>query len=200
MAIPSILEFAHALAGRALDEGGLAIDATVGNGHDTAFLARAVGPTGHVLGFDVQEEALSEARARLRENVPSASTRLVLAGHQTLGDELDEARRGEVGAVMFNLGYLPGGDHSVTTSPNTTRRALAASAEVLRPGGVITVVAYTGHEGGEAEAQAVEAWGATLPQDRFRVLSYQFANWSNDPPRLFAVEKRDSSPTGEASP
>ncbi len=193
MAIPSILEFAHTLAGRALDQGGLAIDATVGNGHDTVFLARTVGPTGRVVGFDVQREALNETRRRVDEEAPDVSLRLVHAGHQTLARELDETERGQVEAVMFNLGYLPGGDHSVTTSPDTTRQALEASAEVVRPGGVITIVAYTGHEGGEVEAQAVESWGAALPQDQFRTLSYRFANWSNDPPRLFAVEKRGDS-------
>lgn len=193
MAIPSILEFAHTLAGRALDQGGLAIDATVGNGHDTVFLARTVGPTGRVVGFDVQREALNETRRRVDEEAPDVSLRLVHAGHQTLARELDETERGQVEAVMFNLGYLPGGDHSVTTSPDTTRQALEASAEVLRPGGVITIVAYTGHEGGKVEAQAVESWGAALSQDQFRTLSYRFANWSNDPPRLFAVEKRGDS-------
>jgi len=189
MVIPPILEFAHILAGRALNEGEPTVDATVGNGYDTAFLARTVGPSGQVVGFDVQEEALVETRRRLREEVPSASVRLVHGGHQTLFHELGETQRGRVGAVMFNLGYLPGGDHSVITKPETTRQALAAGAEVLRPGGIITVVAYTGHEGGEAEARVVESWASALPQEQFRVLSYRFSNRSNDPPRLFAIEK-----------
>ncbi|WP_263786294.1 class I SAM-dependent methyltransferase [Salinibacter grassmerensis] len=190
MVIPSILEHAHTLAGRAVEEGGVAVDATVGNGHDTAFLARAVGPDGSVVGFDVQEKALAEARECLEAEAPAASVRLVHAGHQTLARHLDEAKQGRVGAIMFNLGYLPGGDHSITTRPETTRQALKASAEVLRPGGVITTVAYTGHEGGKAEAEAVETWVSALPQEQFRALSYRFPNWSNDPPRLFAVEKR----------
>jgi 16S rRNA C1402 N4-methylase RsmH len=192
MVIPSILEQAHALAGRAVGEGGIAVDATVGNGHDTAFLARAVGAGGAVVGFDVQEEALVETRRRLEREALSAPVRLVHAGHQTLARHLEEAERGRVGAIMFNLGYLPGGDHSVVTRPETTRQALDAGTEALRPGGVITVVAYTGHEGGDEEADAVEAWASALPQAQFRALSYRFPNWSNDPPRLFAVEKRDA--------
>ncbi len=192
MVIPSILEQAHALAGRAVGEGGIAVDATVGNGHDTAFLARAVGAGGAGVGFDVQEEALVETRHRLEREALSAPVRLVHAGHQTLARHLEEAERGRVGAIMFNLGYLPGGDHSVVTRPETTRQALDASVEALRPGGVITVVAYTGHEGGDEEADAVEAWASALPQAQFRALSYRFPNWSNDPPRLFAVEKRDA--------
>ncbi len=190
MVIPSILEHAHILAGRAVEKGGVAVDATVGNGHDTAFLARAVGADGSVVGFDVQEEALTETRQRLERDALSAPVRLVQAGHQALARHLEEAERGRVGAIMFNLGYLPGGDHSVTTRPETTRRALDAGTEVLRPGGVITAVAYTGHDGGKKEAEAVEAWASALPQAQFRALSYRFPNWSNDPPRLFAAEKQ----------
>lgn len=193
MSIPSILEFAHTRAGKALHEGDLAIDATAGNGHDTLFLARTVGSTGYVVAFDVQREALNQTRQRLKEEEPEVPVQLVHAGHETMVDELDTSARGNVGAVMFNLGYLPGGDHSIITSPDTTREALAAGAELLRSGGVITIVAYTGHEGGEREADAVNSWVSTLPQDRFRALSYQFVNWSNDPPRLFVVEKRDDA-------
>ncbi|WP_103029176.1 class I SAM-dependent methyltransferase [Salinibacter altiplanensis] len=190
MVISSILDYAHTLAGRAIDEGGLAVDATVGNGHDTAFLAQAVGPSGTVVGFDVQEAALTAARRRLEAEGLEGTVRLVHAGHQTLVHELGGTERGEVDAIMFNLGYLPGGDHTVTTRPETTRQALEAGAKELRHGGILTVVVYTGHDGGEAEARAVEAWVSALPQNRFRALSYQFSNWSNDPPRLFAVEKR----------
>lgn len=193
MVIPSILEYAHTLAGRAVAEGGLAVDATVGNGHDTVRLARAVGQSGTVVGFDVQENALRNTRRRLQDEGVGASVRLVHAGHETLAEELTAAERGRVGAVMFNLGYLPGGDHSLTTCPETTRQALEESTEMLRPGGVITTVAYTGHEGGTAEARAVESWVSALPQDQFRALSYWFPNWSNDPPRLFAVEKQSDT-------
>lgn len=192
-ALPSILEFAHTLAGRGVDAGGVAIDATVGNGHDTLFLAQATGPTGQVIGFDIQEAALTEARRRLRANDAPASVRLVQSGHEAMAQKLGAEAKGHVGAVMFNLGYLPGGDHTVTTSPETTREALEVSKNVLRPGGVITVVAYSGHEGGAEEARAVEAWVSALPHRDFQAVSYSFTNARNAPPRLFAIEKRDDS-------
>ena len=191
MSLPTILDLAHTLAGQGVEDGGMAIDATVGNGHDTLFLAHSAGPTGQVFGFDVQEEALAEARRRLRaDEAPQAPVQFVQAGHETMGQELSESVEGRVGAVMFNLGYLPGGDQSVTTSPDTTRRALDISTTLLRPGGVITVVAYTGHEGGGEEARTVESWVASLPQASFRAVTYRLANARNDPPQLFAVEKR----------
>lgn len=191
MGIPSVLDSAHAFAARGLEPGGLAIDATVGNGHDTLFLVREVGPEGCVVGFDVQAEALEATRKRVKSEVSTAPLRLVHAGHETMANHLDERDYGSVGAVTFNLGYLPGGDHSITTHPETTRQALEISAELLRPGGVITIVVYTGHAGGAEEANAVVEWAASLPQRSFRALSYRFVNQKNDPPQLFAVEKRE---------
>ncbi len=193
MAIPSILECAHLLAARGMEPGGLAIDATVGNGYDTLFLVQEVGPDGRVVGFDIQTEALDSTRERVHSEVPGASERLHLvhAGHESMANHLDESVYGTVGAVMFNLGYLPGGDHSITTESETTRSALATSAEMLRPGGIITIVAYPGHEGGAMEVDAVLEWTSSLSQDAFRSLSYRFLNRTKDAPRLFAVEKRE---------
>lgn len=189
MSIPSILETAHRLAGRAVSKGGLAIDATVGNGHDTLFLARTVGAEGRVVGFDIQRAALKETRRRVGAEAPDVSLTLVQAGHETMAEHLPTRDAGEVEAVMFNLGYLPGGDHSVTTEPETTCRALDASLNLLRPGGVVTVVAYPGHEGGKKETQAVESWVSTRPEDCYQAVTYQLTNQPNDPPRLYAVEK-----------
>lgn len=200
-AIPSILDFAHTLAASGLESSRLAIDATVGNGHDTLFLVREVGPGGRVIGFDVQAEALSATRERVESEEPdsSARLRLVHAGHETMASHLDENALGKVGAVMFNLGYLPGSDHSVTTESKTMLQALTTSVDLLCPGGIITVVAYPGHEGGEEEAETVAAWGATLPETEFLVLSYRFPNQTGDPPRLFAVGKRGHETQGHAS-
>lgn len=190
MIIRSVLEFAHRLVSRTLEVGDLAVDATVGNGHDTLFLARQVGPEGQVVGFDVQSEAIEATRRRVQSEMSEAALRLVHSGHENMPEHLDESDHGTVGGVMFNLGYLPGGDHSFTTTPETTRQALDHSAPLIRSGGIITIVAYPGHEGGTRETEMVEKWTSSLPQHTFRALSYQFVNQASDPPRLFAVEKR----------
>ena len=186
----SVLDYAHVLATDALTAGDVAVDATVGNGHDTVVLARAVGGEGSVFGFDVQAEAIDRTRDRLEEHGLRASVDLIHAGHEHMETQLPDRVHGAVGAMMFNLGYLPGSASDRTTTPDTTLRALDAATTVLRPGGVITVVLYTGHEGGPEEAKAVDAWAAGRPQERFRVLSYRFVNQRNNPPRLVAVEKR----------
>lgn len=190
MVMESVLEFAHTLAGRSLRRDDLAVDATVGNGHDTLFLVQQVGSDGQVVGFDVQSEAIEATRERVNTQAPNASLRLVCAGHETMPDHLEESVRGTVGAVMFNLGYLPGGNQSIVTEPETTRQALGHSVHLLRPGGVITIVAYPGHEGGARETKMVEQWTSALSQEDFQALSYRFVNQANDPPQLFAVQKR----------
>ncbi len=192
MVIPEILDAAHMFAARALRTGDVAVDATVGNGHDTQFLTEQVGPTGQVFGFDVQEDALRRARTRLEEGEAAAPTALFCAGHEQLLDHLPDEVHGSVSAVMFNLGYLPGSDSSCITRPNTTIEGLSSALEGLRDGGVITVVLYTGHEGGAAEANAVREWATAQPQEEVHVLSYRFLNQQNDPPQLMVLEKRAS--------
>ncbi|MEF8796262.1 MAG: class I SAM-dependent methyltransferase [Salinivenus sp.] len=190
MAIDPVLEFAHSLATEALSPGDTAVDATVGNGHDTVVLARAVGEEGQVLGVDVQADAIDATRQRLAAAGLASRVRLIRTGHETMAERVPDRRHGRVGAVMFNLGYLPGSDSPLTTTPQTTIPALDAAMRLLRPDGVLTVVLYSGHEGGPEEVEAVEAWAEALPRTLGEALSYRFVNQQNDPPRLIAVEKQ----------
>lgn len=197
MTLDPILDFVHTLAARALRPGDVAVDATIGNGHDTLMLAQAVGADGRVHGFDVQTPAFEQTRARLQAEGVAGRVTLHEAGHEQMGQYVPTAAHGTVGAVTFNLGYLPGSDSTLTTTPDTTVPALDAALGLLRSGGVITAVLYTGHEGGVAEAEAVHEWAAGLAQERAEVLSYRFVNQKNDPPRLLAIEKK--GPDGAAS-
>jgi hypothetical protein len=191
MGFLSILSFAHALVRERVRPEDIVIDATMGNGHDTLFLAGLVGGSGLVYGFDVQDAALTATRARLASaGVPVPRCELLLRDHAEMAAALPDDASGRIGAVMFNLGYLPGGDHSVITAPASTLRALESALTLLRVGGVLTAVLYPGHEGGAEESNAVEAWAAALPQERFQVLTYRFLNQRNTPPYVVAVEKR----------
>ena len=158
------VQMAHSLVSERLAVGDVAIDATAGNGHDTAFLARLVGGSGRVYAFDVQQEALESTRTKLVDEELDSNVRLIQDDHAKMADHLDGGDFGGVGAVMFNLGYLPGGDKEVITTPSSSLDAVRAALDVIRPGGIVTVVAYVGHPGGQAEAEALEELiGAELP-------------------------------------
>ncbi len=146
---------AHEVVLGAIRSGDFVVDATVGNGHDTVFLAHAVGPSGRVYGFDVQQAALDATRGRLEEAGVSELVTLLCAGHEDMSARLPGDLAGRVGAVMFNLGYLPGSDRAVVTQPDTTAVALDDATALIRPGGIVSVLVYTGHPGGEAELEAV---------------------------------------------
>ncbi|MDX1439180.1 MAG: class I SAM-dependent methyltransferase, partial [Rubricoccaceae bacterium] len=172
----SVLAEAHRLLAAAIKPGDVVVDATTGNGHDTLHLAKCVGPTGLVIGFDVQQKALESTRLRLEEAGCLNQTVLLHAGHETMSDAIPEAleRKGrganeQIAAACFNLGYLPGSDKSLITKPATTRVALRAALKLLRPGGVVTIVAYPGHVGGEKERDAIRKWATELSEEQFEV-------------------------------
>ena len=176
---------AHEIVRSRVHPGDTVIDATLGGGADLIFLTGCVGDDGKVVGFDVQAEAVERSRARLQ---PHGKVDVVLhaVGHERMAEFVNA----EVAAVMFNLGYLPGGDKSVITRSETTLPALQVATRLLRMGGVVTVVCYPGHPGGDDEAAAVVDWVSGLPQEQFAVLRYGFVNQRNAPPFLIAVERR----------
>lgn len=138
-----------------------AVDATAGNGNDTLFLAKLVGENGRVAAFDVQEEAIAATRKRLEQN-RIFNADLFLRGHEKMAQTLPENWRGNIGAVFFNLGYLPRSNHAITTSASTTLPALNAAWEWLAPDGFISLTIYTRHSGGFDESLQVNAWLETM--------------------------------------
>ncbi|WP_456379432.1 class I SAM-dependent methyltransferase [Thiolapillus sp.] len=151
-----LTQLAHDILSQYLHPGHLAIDATTGNGHDCCFLARRVGSEGRVFAFDIQRQALQSTAQRLQEQGLAARVQLLLHGHQQMRDKLPAATHGKIRAVTFNLGYLPHGDKNAITTSATTLPALQQARELLCPEGIISVLAYRGHPGGEEEAHTVE--------------------------------------------
>ncbi|NLJ34568.1 MAG: class I SAM-dependent methyltransferase [Firmicutes bacterium] len=184
--IKKSLAFAQELIRGVLLPGEHAIDATAGNGHDTVFLSSLVGRKGLVWAFDIQEKALLNTAKRLERKGLRQRVRLIQQGHERMATYVP----GPVGAIMFNLGYLPGGDHTIVTQPDTTIAALESGLKLLRPGGIITLVIYTGHPGGKVEGVRLEKFSSTISPRSYHVLSYRFLNQQNHPPYLLAIEKR----------
>ncbi len=172
-----------------LQTGDTAIDATTGNGHDTQFLAERVGTQGLVFGFDIQSAALEKTKLRLADaKLPNVV--LINQNHNQLKTLIPPGLRGGIAAVMFNLGYLPGGDRSIVTHPESTRTAITAATEILRPGGLVTILAYTGHGGGANEAEVVESVLKSLSTTEFEVTQIESQPGRTPGPRLFLVKRR----------
>ncbi|MGX7205636.1 class I SAM-dependent methyltransferase [Enterococcus pingfangensis] len=180
------LRFSHQLLEEVVTAGDHVIDATMGNGNDTLFLAKLVGATGHVSAFDIQEQAVQNTREKLADY--RDRTTLYLAGHETIAEKISAKQ--PIRAAIFNLGYLPKGDKQIITLPETTKQAMQAILERLTIGGRMILVIYYGHAGGEAEKNDVLHFCQDLPQETFSVLNYQFINQKNNPPILLCVEKK----------
>ena len=214
-------DMAHTLWRAVMRPGDTVVDATMGNGWDTVALARILADLdaspagdaskpGRVVAFDVQEDALTSTRARVREALtPDQASRvdLVLKSHERMEEHVrvpgvnafddDDDDSGmetdAVGVVCFNLGYLPGptADKEVRTRRTTTVSAVASGVRVLRPGGVLTVVGYTGHEGGWEEVEAVMELVSSLDPREFTATNHSVVNRDNCP-QLIAVHKKET--------
>ncbi len=166
--------------------GDTVVDATCGTGQDTVALARAVGDEGTVYAFDIQKTAISLTEARLQSH-GITNVRLKAQSFVTMDKYVPE---NNAAAVVFNLGYLPGGDHSITTTADTTLKGLECALRIIRPGGIVTVVMYDGHEKGAEEKKAILEWAEKLDQSRYHVAYVSLLNQKNDPPEIVWITKK----------
>ncbi len=161
------------------------VDATVGNGKDTVFLAKNSPEDGMIYAFDIQESAIEVSKKRLVEQRLDHKVQLILDSHANIRCYVD----GMIDVAMFNLGYLPGKCHETMTMPHSTISALTAIVSQLSIGGTISVVGYPGHKTGKEENDAVREYTMGLPADQFTVVCIDMINHDNHPPILYMIEK-----------
>lgn len=190
MKLERVLPFARTLLEGAISPGDIAIDATLGNGHDTLFLARLVGDTGRVYGFDIQDEALFSTKTQLSQHNLADRVTLFHNGHEEISNCIPPIHHGKVTGAVFNLGYLPGGDKTIVTRPNTTIAAIEQLLDMLAPEGIIVLVIYHGHPEGAVERDYIIRYVKQIDQSVANVLQYQFLNQKNHPPFIVAIEKK----------
>ncbi len=179
-------KLAHELIAEQLQVGDTAIDATVGNGHDSAFLLAQVGLSGHVYGFDIQAAAIAAARHKLTD---ADNVTLIQDSHAQLAQHIRPCHIHNIMACMFNLGYLPGGDKRVITQAASTLAALTAASELLVVGGLLTVLAYPGHPDGDQETLQVAQWCGQLAPERFSCRVFDSDADNPAAPRLWVLGK-----------
>ena len=176
------ITLSHQIWKEHLKQGSHVLDATVGNGHDAAFVSPLIFPGGRLIALDIQASALQKSKELLGDQYP---IEWVLQSHATYPNCLDDT---SLDLVIFNLGYLPGSDKECITQSETTITSLKALSDKLKKGGVLSITTYSGHPGGQEEEQAVENFVSSLERHQFGVIS---VSWPNRPqaPKLFIAKK-----------
>ena len=183
----SALAVTHRVIASIVRPGAFCIDATAGNGGDAAFLCSLAGPTGHVLALDIQPEAVANTQRLLEEQGYSQMSRVLLKSHA----EIDSLAPSEsVDCIVFNFGWLPGGDHSIFTRKETSLEAVGRSLGLLKSGGLLSLCLYYGRNNGYEERDALLDWAARLDPAKYNALCCTFPNRENDPPfPIFVVKE-----------
>lgn len=178
--------FAHLLWQQILCPGDAAIDATCGNGKDSFEIARQIGPQGHLIAIDIQETALERTKVLLQTLPEQPRLSLLHQSHAAMPETLlDES----VQLIVYNLGYLPGGNKELTTTTPSTLQSLAHSAQKLRPGGFFSIMCYPGHAEGAIETQALLDWATKLCKQSWICTQHQWVN-RHTSPLLLIIQKK----------
>ncbi len=157
----------------------IAVDATCGNGNDTLYLARRCR---FVYGFDIQKQALINTETLLKEN--GIDNWQLFNESFSMMDKLINVR---ADVVTFNLGYLPGGDKSVTTVAEETVEGIKAALRVLNDHGLISITMYWGHPQGKTEREEVLKFCRTLDSRQYHVTYISLLNQDNCPPEIILI-------------
>lgn len=184
----SLTQQAHNIIEQSLAEGDTAIDATVGNGYDTLFLAKRVGSAGLVFGFDVQQQAIESTLSRLESGNISAIIKLFPVSHCQMDTYVPNQYQSQINVIMFNLGYLPGSDKSVITQADSSLIALNKSIVLLSSGGIISILSYPGHVGGDTESMLITKWCKQLNPEQFST-QIIYSSAKETAPRLLIINK-----------
>lgn len=174
-----ITEWCHHFIRDHVKEGDLCIDATAGNGNDTAVLCKLVGDAGKVLAFDIQDLAVRNTKQRLESLGLSHRAEVILQSHEQM-DQYAEAN--SVSCITFNFGYLPGGDHALATRKDSSILAIHKGLGLLKQGGIMSLCIYSGGDSGFEERDAILAELENLDSKQYLVIVSQYFNRPNHPP------------------
>ena len=169
-----------------IKEGDICIDATMGNGNDTLLLSQLCGQTGQVLAFDIQEAALSHTAALLEKEGAPENYRLILDSHAHMESY---ASPDSVSCIVFNFGYLPGGDHSLATKSDTSIAAMEQALDLLKKDGLLSLCIYSGGDSGFEERDSILSWLKNLDPKKYLVIFTSYYNRPNNPPIPVLVYK-----------
>ncbi|MCB1112242.1 MAG: class I SAM-dependent methyltransferase [Chlamydiales bacterium] len=179
----SHIDLAHTYWEKALCENDIAIDATCGNGYDTLFLAKLL-KEGTLYGLDIQLTAIEATRSHLQEQLGSEvfhRVKLIHGCHSVFSKEIDNE---SVQLIVYNLGYLPGGDKSKTTKQDSTLISLNQAMTLLKPGGLISITCYPGHPEGKREEEGILNFASSLNPRCWSCCHHRWCNRKASPSLL----------------
>lgn len=178
-------EIVHQYMDRFIKTGDICLDATIGNGNDIYKIAKLVGDSGKVYGFDIQKKAIENTSKLLEEENLIGRAQIIEDSHANI----DRYIKDKLNFVVYNLGYLPKADKSIITNAETTIESLTKSLRLMGRNSLMLITTYTGHLGGKEEDYAVNKFLSFLDQRIFNVLINEFINQRNNPPKVYIVEK-----------
>ncbi len=181
-----ITEWCHHFIRDHVKEGDICIDTTAGNGNDTQLLCELVGESGKVLAFDIQEQAVVNTRRRLEEAGLLERAEVLQESHTKMNDYVEE---GTISCIVFNFGYLPGGDHNLATRKDTSIEAIQEGLKLLKKGGMMSLCIYSGGDSGFEEKDAILEELKNLDGKKYLVIKSEYYNRPNNPPMPVMIIK-----------
>jgi len=188
----SHLSLAHFHWKQLIQAGDQVIDATCGNGNDTLFLSQSVlqqQPIGKVYALDIQKKAIEKTCALLTTHLSSEQMEHVFLVHSCHSQFLKKISPKSIQLIVYNLGYLPNEDKTVTTKTNTTLQSLKEALPLIKLGGAFSVTCYPGHEEGKKEQEALLPFFSSLPNKMWSVCHHTWVNRCRAP-SLFLIQRR----------
>ncbi len=176
--VSDISNLAHYIIERFVDNKDIAIDATLGNGYDTDFLSEKFNK---VYSFEIQKEACDTYVENKKDNVA-----IINDSHHKFKEYIKE----NVDCIIYNLGFLPGGNKEITTTVDTTLLSIKDGVEILNSGGIIAIAIYIGHDQGKIEENAIMSYVGGLEKDKYGVIQHKYVNRSKYAPILIVIEKK----------
>lgn len=185
MQILNPVSIAHKLIQHRVCDAEIIVDATAGKGNDTLYFAENSLETAQIYAFDIQAFALDCTREKLKEKGLDKKVKLILDSHSNIKQYVSQ----NVDVAIFNLGYLPGGNHEITTTVDTTIPAIKIIIQLLSVGGVVSITAYPGHENGNVEHTYLIEFLSKLPMKNYTVSCWSMINHTSTAPVVYLIEK-----------
>lgn len=177
--VGDISEISHYIIDKFIDVKDIAVDATLGNGHDTDFLAEKFKK---VYAFDIQKCACESYKEKNIENV-----QIINGSHENIKDYVKE----NADCIMYNLGFLPGGNKEITTMHESSLKSIKDGLELLNNGGIMSIAIYRGHDEGKIEENIIIDYVKNLSKSKYGVMYHSFLNRSDTSPVLVIIEKKN---------